>query len=200
MAALSSHFLDCIACSADFKAWRGIQQCLSDLGPAQVPALLQSRLQQAIAAERARGSFLPMHQRVLRYWRASIAPMALSLSGGLAAALMLAGGLSWMFGAPIAVQANDDGLAHLMAPQYLYSQVPPEPIKTYRDTPIVVEAMIDSKGRVYDFSILDGPQNSQLRVRIENNLLSSVFRPATVFGVPVSGHVVLTFTGVSVRG
>jgi hypothetical protein len=27
-----------------------------------------------------------------------------------------------------------------------------------------------------------------------------VFKPATVFGVPVRGHVVVTFTGVSVKG
>ena len=105
-----------------------------------------------------------------------------------------------MFGAPITVQANDDAMAHLVAPQYLYSQVPPEPIKTYRDVPIVIEAMVDSKGRVYDYSILDGPQNPQIKVRIENNLLSSIFRPATAFGVPVRGHVVLTYTGISVRG
>ena len=204
MAALSAHLEGCEACAADFEAWRSIQRCLGELGPAKVPERLQSRLQQAIAAERERGSYLPAHQRALLLWKISIAPMALRLSGGLAAALMLAGGLSLMFGAPIAVQANDDGLAHLVAPQYLYSQVPPEPIKTYRDVPIVVEAMVDSKGRVYDYSILNGPndvkQSAQLRTRIENNLLSSVFRPATVFGVPVRGHVVLTYTGVSVRG
>jgi hypothetical protein len=35
---------------------------------------------------------------------------------------------------------------------------------------------------------------------VEQNLLTSVFRPATVFGVPVDGHVMLTYAGVSVRG
>ena len=200
MSQLSSHLESCGACAVDFEAWRAIQQCLGDLGPARAPARLQSQLQQAIAAERAEGSFLPLHRQALRRWEGSIAPMALRLSAGLAAALMLAGGLSWLFGAPITVQADDDRIAHLVAPQYLYSQMPPEPIKTYRGVPIVVEAMVDSNGRVYDYSILNGPQNTQLRVRIENNLLGSVFRPATVFGVPVRGHVVLTYTGVSVHG
>ena len=87
-----------------------------------------------------------------------------------------------------------------MAPRYLYSEVPPVPISTQRDVPIVVEAMIDSDGRVYRYSILQGPQDPQVKVRVENNLLSSIFKPATVFGVPVRGHVVMTYTGVSVRG
>jgi hypothetical protein len=39
-----------------------------------------------------------------------------------------------------------------------------------------------------------------VKIRVENNLLTSVFTPATVFGVPVRGHVVITYTGVSVRG
>ncbi len=200
MTAISAHLKRCSDCSADFNALRAIQHCLGDLGPAQMPPSLQTRLKQAIRSERERGSFLPPHTRAIKLWRSTIAPMALRLSGALAAALMLAGGLGWMFGAPIDVQANDDAMAHLIAPKYLYSQVPPEPIKTCRDAPIVVEAMVDSKGRVYDFSVLNGPQNPQVLVRIEDNLLASVFRPATVFGVPVRGHVVLTYTGVSVRG
>jgi hypothetical protein len=98
------------------------------------------------------------------------------------------------------VQANDDAMAHLVAPHYMYSQVPPEPINTQRDMPIVVDAMVDSSGRVYRYTILEGPKDAEVNVRIENNLLSSVFKPATVFGVPVRGHVVMTYTGVSVKG
>jgi hypothetical protein len=53
---------------------------------------------------------------------------------------------------------------------------------------------------VYDYTILDGPSDSAVRRQVEQNLLTSVFTPATVFGVPVDGHVMLTYTGVSVRG
>jgi hypothetical protein len=200
MASISGHLESCSECSTDFNVWREVQRSLGDLGPAQPPARLQTRLRAAIAMERERGAHLPFPQRALLLWKSSIAPLALRVSGGLAAAIMLAGGLSWMFGAPIVVQANDDAMAHLVAPHYLYSQVPPEPINTQRDVPIVVEAMVDSTGRVYDYSILEGPHDQQVRVRVENNLLGCVFKPATVFGVPVRGHVVMTYTGVSVRG
>ncbi len=200
MAAISSHLESCSACAADFDVWREVQRSLGGLGPEHPPARLQARLRAAIAAERERGAHLPLLQQTLMLWRSSVAPMALRLSGGLAATLILAGGLSWIFGAPIAVHANDDAMAHLVAPRYLYSEIPPEPISTQRDVPIVVEAMVDDHGRVYHYSILQGPQDPEVKVRVENNLLSSVFKPATVFGVPVRGHVVMTYTGVSVRG
>ena len=200
MAAISGHLDICRECATDFKVWREVQRSLVELGPAKPPARLQARLRASLALERERGTHLPLWHRALLLWQSSIAPLALRLSGGLAAAVMLAGGLGWMFGAPIVVQANDDAIVHLVAPRYLYSQVPPEPIETRRDVPIVVEALVDSKGRVYDYAILAGPHDTEVKVRVENNLLGSVFKPATVFGVPVRGHVVMTYTGVSVRG
>jgi hypothetical protein len=200
MAALSSHLDACEPCADEFAAWRDVQRSLGELGPAQPPIRLQAQIRSAIAQERERGSHLSLGGRFLLLWKASLAPMALRLSGGLAAALILVGSFSWFFSAPIAVQANDDRLAHLVAPHYLYSQVPPQPIETRRDVPIVIEALVDTNGRVYDYTVLEGPRDPAVLVRVEDNLLASVFKPATVFGVPVRGHVVLTFAGVSVRG
>jgi anti-sigma factor RsiW len=198
MAAISGHLDHCAGCSAEFAAWRSVQSALGELGPAQPPARLQSRLRAALAQERERGSYLAWPQLAARLWSRTLAPVALRVSGGLAAAVLIAASLGWVFGAPI--QANDDRLAHLVAPHYLYSQVPPQPIATGRDVPLVVEAMVDTQGRVYDYQILAGPTDHAVQVRVEDNLLASVFKPATVFGVPVRGHVVLTYMGLSVRG
>jgi anti-sigma factor RsiW len=205
MARIATHIEDCSGCAEEFAVWRGVQRSLSEMGPARPPARLQARLREAIAVERERGTHLSFSRRALLLWESTLAPLAFRLSGGLAAALILVGGLTWMFAAPLAaVQASDDRMAHLVAPRYLYSQVPPQPIKTHReepsDVPIVVEAMVDSKGRVYDYTILAGPNDPGVRVRVEDNLLSSVFQPATVFGVPVRGHVVMTYSGISVQG
>jgi hypothetical protein len=200
MAAISGHLESCRECAKDFRVWREVQRSLVELGSAQPPMGLQARLRRTLAAERERGTHLPLHRRMLSLWHASLAPLALRLSGGLAAAAILAGGLSWMFGAPVAVQANDDRMAHLVAPRYLGSNMPLDPITTRLDVPIVVEAMVDSNGRVYDYTFVDGPKDAATRMRVESNLLSSVFQPATVFGVPVRGHLLVTYTGVSVRG
>jgi anti-sigma factor RsiW len=200
MAWISQHLAGCSECTDEFKIWRDVQRSLGDLGPVKAPVSLQAKLRAAVGAERERGMHLPLHLRAVSRWKTSLAPLALRLSGAVAAAIMLAGGLGWMFGAPIVVQANDDAMAHLIAPRYLYSQVPPEPLRTHHDAPVVVEAMVDNAGRVYDYSILEGPHTAEVKLRVENNLLGSVFRPATVFGVPVNGHVVLTYMGVSVHG
>jgi hypothetical protein len=200
MAALASHLESCDPCAEEFTAWRDVQRSLGELGPAQPPIRLQAQIRSAIAQERECGSHLPLSGRLLLLWQRSLAPMAFRLAGGLVAAIILVGSFSWLFSAPIAVQANDDRLAHLVAPRYLYSQVPPQPIETHRDVPIVIEALVDTHGRVYDYTVLEGPRDPAVLVRVEDNLLASVFKPATVFGVPVRGHVVLTFAGVSVRG
>jgi len=204
MAAISAHLEICGGCAQEFAAWRDVQAALGQMGQAHPPASLQANLRAVLSEEAGRGTHLPLLRRFLLAWQRTLAPMALRVSGGLVAALLLAGGLGWIFGAPIAVQANDDRIANMVAPRYLYSQVPAQPIVTGRDVPvsvpIVVEAKVDTAGRVYDYKILEGPTDPQVVVSIEANLLASVFKPATVFGEPVRGHVVLTYTGVSVHG
>lgn len=200
MRRVAEHLKSCSRCSSEFNAWRTVQATLGEIGPAKPPSRLQAQLRTALAAERERGSYLSPAGKLARLWRTSVAPFALQGAGGLLAAALLLGGVLHVVAPSLAVQANDDELAHLIAPHYLYSQVPPEPIETGREVPILVDAKVDTRGRVYDYTIIDGPNDPAVRLRVEQNLLSSVFRPATVFGTPVYGHVMLTYTGVSVRG
>lgn len=200
MGQMAEHLESCAGCAEEFRGWRSVQATLSGFGPAKAPAGLQARLRMALAAERERNSYLSAGARLVLLWKRSVAPLALQGAGGLAAAALLLAGLFRLFGPGVAVQANDDDMAHLIGPHYLYSQVPPQPIETGRDIPVLVEAMVDTNGRVYDYAIVDGPQTPAVRLRVEENLLSSVFQPATVFGVPVDGHVMLTYMGVSVHG
>lgn len=67
------------------------------------------------------------------------------------------------------------------------------------DTAIVVEALVNDQGRVYDYKILSGPEDQVVRNQILDQLALSVFEPARVFGAPVRGRVILTFAGISVQ-
>jgi hypothetical protein len=60
--------------------------------------------------------------------------------------------------------------------------------------------MINENGRVYDYRIVSGPEDSAVRSQVIDQLTLSVFEPARVFGTPVRGRVVLTFSGISVQG
>jgi hypothetical protein len=62
-----------------------------------------------------------------------------------------------------------------------------------------VQASVDTSGRVYDFTIVSGPQDESVRTRVAEQLLGSVFEPASAFGVPIRGQVIVTFSGISVR-
>lgn len=201
MGELASHLHRCTACTSEFEAWRGVQSVLGELGPATVPPALQSQLRDALAGELKRGTYLAPSKRFVDFWRGTLMPVGLRLSAGLAGALLLVSGLTWIAGTAAPVQANDDRLAHLNAPQYLYSVTPPAPMITNGHfVAVVVDAKVDARGRVYDYQLLDGPDDAGTRARIEANLLGSIFKPATVFGVPVPGHAVMTYTAVSVRG
>ena len=197
---MAGHLDICPDCAAEFAAWRSVQAAVGELRPLLPPRELQRQLRAAAVVERERGSYLSPAGKLAAAWKASIAPAALRFAGGLAATLVVAAGIASVFSVPLAVQANDDRMAHLVGPHYLYSQVPPQPIETGRDVPILVQAKIDAEGRAYDYTILDGPSDLAVRLRVEANLLASIFKPATVFGVPVPGEVVLTYTSVSVRG
>ena len=200
MGQVADHLAGCAPCSTEFDAWRAMQTALSDMGPAKPPMRLQDRLRAALDIEREHGTHLSFFARVALIWRTSVAPLAVQTAGGMAAAVLLLAGLFRLFGPGVEVQANDDGLAHLIAPRYLYSEVPPTAVKTGRDVPVLIDAKVDTRGRVYDYTIIDGPSDQAVRRQVEQNLLTSVFKPATVFGVPVDGHVMLTYMGVSVRG
>jgi len=199
MGRVADHLADCAPCSTEFDAWRTMQTALSDLGPAKPPARLQERLRAALELERDHGTHLSFLPRIKLIWQTSVAPLAVQTAGGMAAAVLLLAGLFRLFGPGVEVQANDDGLAHLVAPHYLYSQVPPTAVETGRDIPVLIDAKVDTQGRVYDYTIIDGPNDPAVRLQVEQNLLTSVFTPATVFGVPVQGHVMLTYAGVSVH-
>ena len=126
MATMAEHLDRCGECATEFSAWREIQRSLADLGPARPPMNLQKRLREAIAVERERGTHLSLTRRLLVAWDLTIGALALRAAGGFVSAIVLLGSLGWMLGAPIAVQANDDGMAHLVAPHYLFSQLPPQ--------------------------------------------------------------------------
>jgi hypothetical protein len=65
---------------------------------------------------------------------------------------------------------------------------------------VVVEAYVNDQGRVYDYRIISGPDNPSSRAQVENLLLFSIFEPARVFGEPVRGVAVVSFSGISVQG
>jgi hypothetical protein len=65
----------------------------------------------------------------------------------------------------------------------------------------VIEAYVDSNGRVQDYRVLSSPQDAKgLPPQVKNMLIFTTFRPATFMGQPRSGRAVLSFSKISVKG
>jgi anti-sigma factor RsiW len=202
MQEIASHLEACGDCGRDFDHLRSMQQSLAVLGPAKAPADLGMRLRLAISHEQAarRSSWT---DKFSLKWENAVRPMLVQVSAGFAGSVALVGGIMLLLGmvaAPEPVMANDEPLGAMTSPHYLYSATSPQPIVTAQDSAIVVEAYVNAEGRVYDYNIVSGPEDAAVQTQIVNQLLLSVFEPARVFGAPVRSRVVLTFSGISVRG
>lgn len=202
MQAIAEHLESCESCREEFESLRAMQSSLAALGPARAPADLGVRLRIAISHEIAARRRSWRDTLALK-WENTIRPWAVQVSAGAACSVALVGTmmvLLGVFAAPQPVMANDEPLGAMTSPHYLYSAVLPRPIITDHDVPIIVEAFINDQGRVYDYHIVSGPEDVTVRNQVVDQLLLSVFEPARVFGAPVRSQVVMTFSGISVRG
>jgi hypothetical protein len=202
MQAIAQHLDGCDACADEFAGLRAMQRSLATLGPVKAPADLGMKLRLAISHEQAarRSSWL---DTVAVKWDNAVRPMLVQVSAGFAGSVALIGGIMLLLGmvaAPQPVMANDEPLGAMTGPHYLYSATSPNAIVTDHDTAIIVEAYVNDQGRVYDYNIVSGPEDKAVQNQIVDQLLLSVFEPARVFGLPVRGRVVVTFSGISVRG
>jgi len=201
MQQIARHLESCEGCRNDFEEMRSIQRTLASIGPAKAPADLAVRLRVAISHERA-AARERWTDRLSLKWENAIRPLLVQVSAGFAGSVALVGGIMFLLGmvaAPEPVMANDEPLGAMTAPHYLYSAGGPQAILTSNDSVVVVDALVNAEGRVYDYRILSGPTDSEVRNQVVDHLLLSVFEPARVFGSPVRGRVLLTFSGISVK-
>ncbi len=201
MGTIAVHLQSCESCSTEFDAMREMQHSLSALGPIKPPADLGMKLRLAISHERVRRKAGFFDGFALQ-WQNAIRPIVLQASAGFAGSIVLLGGvllLLGMFAAPEPVMANDEPLGAMTVPHYRYTSVSPRPILNSQAATIVVEAYVNSEGRVYDYKIVSGPEDAAVQTQIVDQLVFSVFEPASVFGTPIRGRAVVTFSGISVR-
>jgi hypothetical protein len=53
---------------------------------------------------------------------------------------------------------------------------------------------------VQDYRVLNEPGRSELSPEMKNALIFTQFRPATSFGLPTSGRLVISFSNINVGG
>jgi hypothetical protein len=64
----------------------------------------------------------------------------------------------------------------------------------------VVLTQINAEGRVKGYRVLSGQCSPEIEQRLDRMIYFSVFQPATMFGKPTDGEVVLSLRRITVRG
>ncbi len=192
--ALSRHLETCVGCQEELRYYRRLRQVLLLLPRHAAP--LDLALAVRVRASRQRTSwwarFGIAFENVLR-------PLAVPTATGVLTTLIFFAILigSFLGDVPRGTVVGDVPL-NLATPPQLVSAAPSE-FNTIDDT-VVIEVQVDARGRAGDYRVLSGPASQRFGRQLDQLLILSRFNPATAFGVPTSGRLILSFRRVNVRG
>jgi len=198
MLALSEHFATCAYCDNEYESLRQTQQLLTSIGRRKAPDDLALKLRLAISREAAQARRPYFHDLRIRVENA-IQAFMVPATAGLASAVVMFGFLMGFLALPL--QAGSDVPTMLnTAPQFQQSAFG-NALSEMKDDSLVIEAYVDSNGRVQDYRVLSNPQQPKdLPSQVKNVLIFTTFRPATFMGRPTAGTAVLSFSKISVKG
>jgi anti-sigma factor RsiW len=195
---LTEHLRACPACSAHFNALLKTQSLVSSLGRKSAPPELALKLKVAISKQRSVSWGFRLQSFAVRFENAVNAFM-LPATAGFATAIVMFGLLIGVFAAPVAA-GNDVPTTLYTPPRLAAAPFSNAMGRINADSPVVIEALVDSKGRVTDYRIISGDDSEEVRRQLERSLIFTVFEPATSFGEPADGRAVISFANVNVKG
>jgi hypothetical protein len=202
MGELSRHLESCAACSRQYISLRQTQHLLAGVGRRRAPADLALKLRVAISQEVAH-SRRPYLEGVRVRLDNALALFMVPATAGLSAAVVIFVVLMG-FLAPLQADNSDVPLMLHTAPQLQQSAFG-STLDSINDDSLVIEAYVDSQGRVQDYRILsDSKEDNALLPQVKKNMLIfttfTTFRPALSMGRPTTGRAILSFSRVSVKG
>jgi hypothetical protein len=200
MRAVQEHLAGCAGCGREYALLRKTQQLLASAGRPAVPADLGLKLRLAISREaaQARRPYEGLRVRLENALEAFMVPA----TAGLACAVVIFGLVAAILAIPGQLQANnteDVPLVLNTGPELQQSSF--GTMSSIDAESLVIEAYVDSHGRVEDYKILSDPGASQeLLPQVKRMLIFTTFRPAMSMGHPISSRAVLSFSRISVHG
>jgi anti-sigma factor RsiW len=198
MHSLADHFKTCVKCKAEYSSLKRTQTLLAGLGHKKPPAELALRIRVAISQENS-ARFSRRFQGLLVRLENSVNAFMLPAGAGLVTATVMFGVLIGFLAVPNKVSANDVPTSLYMPPR-LTSAPFVGSLTIDSASPVVIEAYVDSNGRVADYRIIAGEDTQEVRKQLDRSLIFTVFEPAMSFGQPATGRVVITFSNVDVKG
>ena len=122
-------------------------------------------------------------------------PLVIPASGGILTAVIFFGLIMGTQFVPPAT-LPDVPLALVTPPRL--RELPPIDFNT--DQPVVLLIQVDAGGRLMSYKVLSAQVSPEFAHQLDRLIYFSVFDPATTFGRPTDGHVVLSLRRINVRG
>jgi predicted anti-sigma-YlaC factor YlaD len=191
------HIRQCEECGNEYSDLHANRRMLAGLGRVMAPPDLERQLR--VAAAQHLGAKGSRWTGMLVRWENVLNAFMFPAAAGLVSAVVI-------FGLLIGVLVPAHRVSYNDVPTSLYT--PPEMTSTPfglgagvpNGEALMVEAIIDPHGRVQDYRVLSATGTTELTPEMKNALIFTQFRPATNFGLPTSGRVVISFSNISVGG
>jgi hypothetical protein len=202
MQEIGRHLQTCSDCRPHYESLRETQRLLGAIGRRKAPADLALNLRVAISQEAARSRqprFAGLSVRFQNALNAFMVPATAGLATAVVIFVVVMG-----FLAPLQADNPDVPLMLNTTPQLQQSAFG-TPLDSINDDSLVIEAYVDSNGRVQDYRILsDSQTTATVLPDIKKDMLIfttfTTFRPAMSMGRPTPGRAVLSFSKISVKG
>jgi hypothetical protein len=192
---VTEHLAQCRECEERLEAMTDLRTDVRRLPMETPPVRLTSQLRVIASHERMRRLARRSVSSVLRHWCEQLRlttdnlmrPLALPFAGGLLSAMVIFGML-----VPTLNFRHDFGHD---VPTAFYTDPSLAEVSPFDFTTddVLVEFMVNEKGQIIDYSVSQGKLTAQLQRVINDMILYSTCNPATLFGQPTSGRMIVTF-------
>jgi hypothetical protein len=199
---VETHLGECRECNLHRAEVRSLHTGLKSLPQKSVSPLLGTRLRVIASRERSRQALrqdlaariAELRARARLVFDNILRPIAVPAAGGMLASFLC-------FGAIVdTLQYHPEWQNDI--PVGLYTQVAIDDVSPFsvNGNDVMVQLTIDKNGAVSDFEVPQGTETPEQLREIGNLVLYSSFTPATAFGQPVTGKILVNIHHINIRG
>jgi hypothetical protein len=185
------HLESCHSCQAELQAWQTMRADLRALPRLEMPPPNSLSLRVRLSQEIHRNVL----GRLLVRLENSLQPLLLPASVGALTAVIC---FSLIINSQPARDAHAPDVPLQFTPARVEALAPIE--FNTGDQAVVLVTNINSGGRAVDYKILSGKRSPDVTNGLDRMMVFSVFQPATKFGRPSHGQVVLSLRTITVKG
>jgi anti-sigma factor RsiW len=186
------HMSFCEVCRDQLEQWQSVREELRALPRRQVPPELALRLRVQVSQRLHKNPFSLLWVR----FENALKPLLIPATGGVLTAVICF--CLFMGSHVVPVTDAPDVTVQWATPARVQELAPMDFVSD--DNGLLLVTQINAEGRVKGYRLLSGQGSPELMQRLDRMIYFSIFQPATMFGRPTDGQVVLSLRRITVRG